>query len=460
MQCLSLLLYLLHCLTRLAYAQMYSPEEILTQTPSCTHDCIINAFASFSGDLAGLASYVCTNISLQSELSTCVQTSCSFADQVSAAKVETELCAAFLKASRSWDVTRTIIIGCSLVFPTIALRLYTRVAYTKKLWTDDYATILAAGLLAVVAIIDLYSAHLGLGMHYWTIPADHGTLILKLFYVESMIYMLLLIASKLSILLVYARLFPARKFQYAVNSLSVFLACHGVLYLLLTAMQCLPVYSVWDRYITDRKCINVTAVAYSSGVISIIEDVAILLLPVPQVWRLKIDHGRRLAVLGLFSIGSFACFTSMIRMKYVVQYSATFDATWDNVDIVIWSAIEQFSAMFCGSLPPLRLLLVNVHRRTSRHINSRDDNIPSRIRQSNDPIPSQAPGGVEPADLHADGACSTDHSGFGEDRIRVTTTVEVRREEGTWFEDGSQHDDQDIEQRTGLPQRPLPVSLT
>jgi hypothetical protein len=97
-----------------------------------------------------------------------------------------------------------------------------------------------------------------------------------------MVYMLLLVAGKISILLLYARLFPAEGLQLAANSLSALLACHGVIYLLLTAMQCLPVYSIWDRYIANRKCLNVTAVIYSSGVLSILEDVAILLLPVPQ----------------------------------------------------------------------------------------------------------------------------------------------------------------------------------
>lgn len=50
----------------------------------------------------------------------------------------------------------------------------------------------------------------------------------------------------------------------------------------------------------------------------------------------------------------------MVRMKYVVQYSATFDATWDSVDIVVWSTIEQFTAMLCGSLPALRPLFIVV----------------------------------------------------------------------------------------------------
>jgi hypothetical protein len=317
------------------------------------------------------------------------------------------------------------------VFPTIGLRLYTRVAYTGRLWADDYATILATVgilvpqrvredfdadnpdqvLLASLAVIDLCSAHLGLGMHYWTIPTGHGILILKvslafrasatpltkqLFYAESIIYTLLLITSKVSILLLYARLFPVQKFLWAIKGLGALLGCHGVLFVLLIAMQCLPVYAIWDRYVTDRKCIDVTAVAYTSGALSILADIAILLLPIPQVWKLKIDRRRQLELIAIFSIGSLyvfsellpggldlscrsACFTSMNRMKFVVQYNATFDATWDNVDIIAWSAIEQFTAMFCGSLPALRLLFVNVRRRSSAEVSRGIDKAPSHV---------------------------------------------------------------------------------
>lgn len=77
-----------------------------------------------------------------------------------------------------------------------------------------------------------------------------------------MIYMILFVVGKMSILLslVYLRIFPGQGFRYCVYGLSAFLSLHGVLYLLLTALQCLPVDSIWDRFITDRKCININAI--------------------------------------------------------------------------------------------------------------------------------------------------------------------------------------------------------
>lgn len=116
--------------------------------------------------------------------------------------------------------------------------------------------------------------------------------------------MVLLVVGKMSILLVYLRIFPGQRFRYAVYGLNAILVVHGILYALLTALQCLPVVSLWNRYITDRKCINANAIVYSSGILSILEDVAILLLPLRQVWRLNIHRRRRLMLLALFSIGS------------------------------------------------------------------------------------------------------------------------------------------------------------
>ncbi|TLD03406.1 uncharacterized protein PgNI_12365 [Pyricularia grisea] len=123
------------------------------------------------------------------------------------------------------------------------------------------------------------------------------------------------------------------------------LASHGCIYSVLFALQCLPVESISDRHISSSKCLDIVAIAYSNGALSILEDIAILILPFPEVWYLNMDRRHRLALLLLFSI---AC---------LVQYTVTLDSTWDNVDIVIWSFVEQITMVFCASLPTLRQLL-------------------------------------------------------------------------------------------------------
>lgn len=52
-----------------------------------------------------------------------------------------------------------------------------------------------------------------------------------------------------------------------------------------------------------------------------------------------------------------ASITSIVRLKYVVKYSNSFDSTWDNVDVIKWSLIEILAACICGNLLPLRPLV-------------------------------------------------------------------------------------------------------
>ncbi|KAK1712247.1 uncharacterized protein BDZ83DRAFT_105448 [Colletotrichum acutatum] len=100
------------------------------------------------------------------------------------------------------------------------------------------------------------------------------------------------------------RIFPSETFRRIAQGLQAILLLHGTLFIVPFATQCVPVQSIWDRTITDRQCLNLQAVGYSSGGLAMAEDIAILLLPIPYVWRLKISLRRRLAVIALFSIGS------------------------------------------------------------------------------------------------------------------------------------------------------------
>ncbi|KAK1966814.1 hypothetical protein LY78DRAFT_538572, partial [Colletotrichum sublineola] len=307
-----------------------------------------------------VTSCICSSIAIQAELSACVQTHCPFGDQLTAAAVEGILCEAYPKESRRPEVRRTLIVSCSFVFLVVALRLFTRIKYAGGLWGDDYTTIFAAVLLITLTAVYLHITSIGFGMHYWTIPVGNGVVIRKMLYVGNIVYVVLQAAVKLLIVLFLHRIFPSQTFRRIARGIVIVLLLHGTLFTIPFAVQCTPVQSIWDRTITDRRCLNLQAVGYSSSGLAMAEDVAILLLPIPHVWQLKVSLPRRLAVIALFSVGSFACVTSAIRIKYLVEYSTTFDETWDHVDIVVWSFIEQSIAMLCASLPTLRLLLVKI----------------------------------------------------------------------------------------------------
>ncbi|KAF6833674.1 hypothetical protein CPLU01_05395 [Colletotrichum plurivorum] len=338
---------------------------LLSQLPSCALPCLTTGLQNGGCNLTSVATVadcMCTSIDLQSDLSTCVQLNCHFEDQIRAAQLESGLCAAYPKESRSQEVKNIAIIFSVITFPIVALRCISRWKITNRLWWDDWTAVFATILLAALAGVEIASADLGFGTHYWNVEPAAGTKLIKLFYAVQQIYILVQVFAKVSILLFFSRIFPARWFQLTVRYFIGFLFLHGLIFLLVIIFQCTPISSIWDRSLADRKCLDVTAIGYAGAVTSIIEDLVILVLPIPELVKLQLNIRKKIALGLMFSLGSFACITTMVRLKYLITFSSTFDTTWDNVDIVIWSIVEEFCAILCASLPALRPLLQKVPR--------------------------------------------------------------------------------------------------
>ncbi|CRK36140.1 hypothetical protein BN1708_019928, partial [Verticillium longisporum] len=95
-----------------------------------------------------------------------------------------------------------------------------------------------------------------------------------------------------------------RWFLVTVRAFTAFLILHGLLFVLLVAFQCMPVSSVWDRSNDNRTCINMTAVGYAGAAFSIIEDLVIMALPIPELLKLQLTKKKKIALAIIFSLGS------------------------------------------------------------------------------------------------------------------------------------------------------------
>lgn len=118
-----------------------------------------------------------------------------------------------------------------------------------------------------------------------------------------MLYIAVLVLAKLSIVALFARLFPDRKFQVVNKLVMVFLIGHGVVFLFVIGFECTPISGIWDRTI-PRKCVNLNAVAVASSVLSIVEDIAILAMPIQQLSKLQLGLKKKIAVGFMLSLGS------------------------------------------------------------------------------------------------------------------------------------------------------------
>ncbi|KFY91841.1 hypothetical protein V500_04440, partial [Pseudogymnoascus sp. VKM F-4518 (FW-2643)] len=98
------------------------------------------------------------------------------------------------------------------------------------------------------------------------------------------------------------------------------------------------------------QILYVIAFVYAAAGFSIFEDFIIMMLPVWELKDLSLNLRKKIALIFLFALGSFACIISMIRLKYIVAYGTSVDVTYGNVDVILWSVLEDYVAIICASL--------------------------------------------------------------------------------------------------------------
>lgn len=109
-------------------------------------------------------------------------------------------------------------------------------------------------------------------------------------------------AVKLSLLLLYVQVFRIRKFRFAAYAVIPLVAGWWLSVFLEELLLCRPLAYNWDKSI-DGKCANVTAAYLAAGILNLLTDVSVLVLPIPMVLRLQLPLRTRLALLVTFCVG-------------------------------------------------------------------------------------------------------------------------------------------------------------
>ena len=136
-----------------------------------------------------------------------------------------------------------------------------------------------------------------------SLPPSHSFLMsVKVIYATRVIYLLIVTAIKCSILFFYLRLSPSTKFHRWVKATMVACSIEGVLFISMALFQCTPVERFWNFAIPGH-CINVLAFFRAETALNLVTNVAIILLPMPMVWRLHMALRRRILLAGIFASG-------------------------------------------------------------------------------------------------------------------------------------------------------------
>lgn len=127
---------------------------------------------------------------------------------------------------------------------------------------------------------------------------------LKLVVAQSYLTTVTNTLSRASIAALYLRLFPNKGSRRAGHLVLFYLVALALAQMICGLVQCRPFSVFWNPTAKNAKCYNLFLFFELSGILNIVGDLALMLIPVPIVWKLQTSTSRKVGIAIVFLSGS------------------------------------------------------------------------------------------------------------------------------------------------------------
>ncbi|KAK6818978.1 hypothetical protein PG987_013720 [Apiospora arundinis] len=247
----------------------------------------------------------------------------------------------------------------------LAGRLLARSSYFggMLLGHDDWAIVTSFVVLTAVTIGAELMVIYGLGTDLWTLDDIHINIVLILFYIAEFAYVIESTLTKISILLLYLRIFPDRKFRKHVFMLMVAMALFCAAFVVTLLTYCVPFDYTWMRWNNERhgKCINMDAQTYTCAALNIVLDI--------NEARFVVEE--KMGIIFTFLVGLFVTICSVVRLHALIDWTLSTNPTMDYAKLAVWSLVELDVGVICACMPGMAGLFRHLKTRGTEYVRSR-----------------------------------------------------------------------------------------
>jgi hypothetical protein len=142
----------------------------------------------------------------------------------------------------------------------------------------------------------------GLGRHAGVLSQDELVIFFKLLLAFECVYATAVAMVKFAILLMYLRLFPSKGFKIASSVVGATIVGWWISIVCVCIFQCQPIEKAWLPWI-DGTCIDLKGSFIGNAIPNILTDLAMLCMPITQVWKLQVTKAQRISLCFMFLLG-------------------------------------------------------------------------------------------------------------------------------------------------------------
>ncbi|KAI6628913.1 hypothetical protein MCOR14_008403 [Pyricularia oryzae] len=363
------------------------------ELPTCSLPCFHVALRDINCP-HGNTTCACGNLDMQISIQACSRSLCSIYDSLETHKYLDDVCG---QPDRDQGTPIRVLCWLGLFLTTVSVvarvlcKIFdpsssgSRIRPSVSLLTGDDLFLILTYLTSVpvYVIVGYVLVDAGLGRDVWTLETNRIDSIGYWIYIFEPLYILIMTFLKTSFLLFFLQIFcrgPSERtclrgllnLRLALWSTVIFNAACGFCFILPLILQCNPISYTWTRWPgdgehSDGTCINVKAVVWVNGALSVITNAWMLYLPLSQIHGMNLPRRKQIVIGVMFGLGAFVSVVSVLRLQGLNTYGYTVvDPTWDYYPSVIWSVLEFTVGMLCACLSAARGVLLRSTTHGSR----------------------------------------------------------------------------------------------
>ncbi|KAF2085129.1 hypothetical protein K490DRAFT_68015 [Saccharata proteae CBS 121410] len=250
-----------------------------------------------------------------------------------------------------------------LAMVSVVLRIFTRLRISKiKLKADDYMVLVAVMTQSSLAITTLIEFRSGIGLHRSTLENEPDKLVvIKIVqYCATWIFVTNIMLVKISILLLYRRIFTISRLRLACNWLLGIIVAYTAVIAFLAIFLCSPVNFYWNQIYEGRegRCLDRRNVLFAFSALDMFTNIAIVLVPMRGLMGLSMARRKRYSLVALFAVSLMPCIAAAIRSS-IVRFVDLYDFSYFILDMCLWSVVEMTVGCICANIPTLTPLLLH-----------------------------------------------------------------------------------------------------
>ncbi|KAF2458351.1 hypothetical protein BDY21DRAFT_342242 [Lineolata rhizophorae] len=258
-------------------------------------------------------------------------------------------------SDRGWSLAIWMVVFTILTSLTMGLRFVALRVQRRSFRVDDYLIIGAFVNLIVLEVTSWWAIANGLGAPVMTLTPYQASVQLKLLLSAGMTWTFATVLCKLAVLWMYTHIFTVRPFKIAAYVTMGFVTSYAIIFVPIFFTHCIPIEASWsvDPVVQATQCRPIKRQEYASVSINMALDLAVVLLPLPVIWKLQIPTRKKIFVSFMFSLGLIIVAIMAWRIQSTVAASNQPDWNIALYTTALQSHLEVWLGIIAANLPTL-----------------------------------------------------------------------------------------------------------